>query len=113
MQKQADIQRQPGKEIVPVRNGDQQQVQIVNKFAGLEVEEGEIAENNQLALTEENTGQKSLTLSPNESGRTLNPATPIFNPKSPEIKATKEDNNTNTIQNDKAKEPTAFVESTT
>lgn len=55
--KQDDVQIKPGKEIVPANGLVSQKVHVLNKFAALEVEEGEQEENNQLALVEKSVDQ--------------------------------------------------------
>lgn len=84
--------KQTGKEIVPVDKFTGQEVQTANKFAILEVEDCEINENNQLALVEDNSIQRSH--SPKETGR-LNLAANVFKPKSPTVEASKIGNNPN------------------
>lgn len=66
---------QTGKEIVSVDKSVGQEVQTTNKFVVLEVEDGEINENNQLALVEDNSVQKSPI--PKEIGK-LNTTVVVF-----------------------------------
>lgn len=50
-------------------------VQVANKFAALEVIEGEKEDNNQLDLVENNTVQRSAIPNPSGTRKVLNPAT--------------------------------------
>nr|XP_016495963.1 PREDICTED: probable serine/threonine-protein kinase tsuA [Nicotiana tabacum] len=74
--KQDDLQNKTGKEIVPIDDGAQK-VQTTNKFAALEVEEGEKERNNQLSLVEITATQRSPRTKPSDTGG-LNPAAVVF-----------------------------------
>lgn len=89
--KQSQEQEKTGKKIVPI-DGAVQQVQTANKFAILEVEEGEKNKNNQLVLIEESNEQRSPIHYPKATG-SLNPATAVFS--SPGITKSKKGNNAN------------------
>lgn len=76
--KQDDLQNKTGKEIVSVDDGTQK-VQKTNKFASLEVEEGEKERNSQLVMVETTITQGSPTTKSSDSGR-LNPVDVVFTP---------------------------------
>lgn len=63
---QEEIKAKTGKEIVPVEKEavGNQQVHVTNKFAVLEVEEGEKENNNQLVLVEDSNVDRSPNVSP-------------------------------------------------
>lgn len=83
--KQEYNQGKTGNKIVPVEQGVRQHVETTNKFAALEVIEGDKEENNQLAIVEEVTAHRNpdptvqRISNPKGDGR-LNAVTVSFNP---------------------------------
>ncbi|OIT29667.1 hypothetical protein A4A49_60295, partial [Nicotiana attenuata] len=92
---QKEILGKTGKEIVPARQENiaiekvaDQGCQTANKFAVLEVEDGDNNDNNQLVVVEENSKEKSPAQSNKSTGK-LNPSAPTFRPAASRINSSK------------------------
>ncbi|OIS97327.1 hypothetical protein A4A49_60563, partial [Nicotiana attenuata] len=92
---QKEIQGKTGKDIVPTRQENiaiekvaNQGCQTANKFAVLEVEDGDNNDNNQLVVVEDNSKEKSPAQSIKSTGK-LNPSAPTFRPAASGIDSSK------------------------
>lgn len=103
--KQDEVQVGIGKKIVLTNNVVVQQVQTNNKFAILELEEGQKEADDQLALVEEVNENQSLKPTPKSTGK-LNPVDAVYIPASTGNRSSKgvTNANPNEVRKEEAKE---------
>lgn len=97
-QRVQSVKPNTGKELIPGNKGGVEQVQVSNKYAVLEVEEGERDTGYELVIVEKVIVDRSPRHSPKNTGR-LDPSAAVFKPKNVGIEVSKETVATNIRRN--------------